>query len=399
MSILGRYIFRQAFGALLLILLSLTGMIWIAVALKQMELMTAQGQGALVFFQMTGLALPSLVAFIAPIALLISVLQVLNRLGTDSELIVMTAGGQPSWRLLYPLMFLGLLVSGMMAYLNHFGAPWANRVLRETIVQVRTDLISQVLQPGRFSSPEANLTIHIRDRRPDGQLLGLLMHDGRDAKQLSTYLAERGRIVKQGDAAYLLMDEGHILRRSGPDQPTEVITFEKYAFDINRLEQKGDSGNVVRPRERTSLELMRPDPDDPLWKTAPGRYISELHDRFAASLYPFAFMLIAVAAVGQTQTTRQNRNSSLVSGFAAAFGLRVLGIAAANTAVIRPSTWWVLYAIPLGGMLLASISIAYNLRPRPQSALGRHVEALGSAVVRGLSRLLPRRGEASRARA
>jgi hypothetical protein len=42
MSILSRYVFRQAAGALLLILLSLTGVVWIAVALRQLELMTTQ---------------------------------------------------------------------------------------------------------------------------------------------------------------------------------------------------------------------------------------------------------------------------------------------------------------------------------------------------------------------
>ena len=51
------------------------------------------------------------------------------------------------------------------------------RALRDLIPQVRTDLISQVLQPGRFSSPEPGLTFHIRDRSLTGDLLGLLVHD------------------------------------------------------------------------------------------------------------------------------------------------------------------------------------------------------------------------------
>ena len=82
-------------------------------------------------------------------------------------------------------------------------------------MQVRTDLMAQVIQPWRFTSPEAKLTVHIRDRAPNGELLGLLMHDARDPKQVVTYLAERGLIIKQGGAAYLRMDKGHIVRASG----------------------------------------------------------------------------------------------------------------------------------------------------------------------------------------
>ncbi len=47
--ILSRYIFWQAAGALILILVSLTTVVWIAVALRQLELMTSQGQDALRF--------------------------------------------------------------------------------------------------------------------------------------------------------------------------------------------------------------------------------------------------------------------------------------------------------------------------------------------------------------
>ena len=49
MGLLSRYVFRQTAGALLLILISLTGVTWIAVALRQLELMTTQGQDVLRF--------------------------------------------------------------------------------------------------------------------------------------------------------------------------------------------------------------------------------------------------------------------------------------------------------------------------------------------------------------
>jgi hypothetical protein len=43
MSILGRYIFRQSIGAVLLILTSLSTITWIGVALRQLDVMTSQG--------------------------------------------------------------------------------------------------------------------------------------------------------------------------------------------------------------------------------------------------------------------------------------------------------------------------------------------------------------------
>ena len=93
MTLFSRYMFRQATNAFLVILLTLTTIVWLATALKQLDLITSQGQGLLLFFKMTMLSLPSLVALIAPNAVLMAALYTLDRMNGDSELIVMTAAG------------------------------------------------------------------------------------------------------------------------------------------------------------------------------------------------------------------------------------------------------------------------------------------------------------------
>ena len=93
MGIFSQYVFRQAGAAFLLILLSLCSIVWIALALRQLNVVTSQGQDTWTLMKMTTLALPNLMAIIAPVAFLIAALHTLNRLNTDSELIVLTASG------------------------------------------------------------------------------------------------------------------------------------------------------------------------------------------------------------------------------------------------------------------------------------------------------------------
>jgi lipopolysaccharide export system permease protein len=393
MRILSRYIFRQTAGALVLILVSLTGVVWIAVALRQLELMTTQGQDVLRFLAMTTLAIPSMMALIAPIALLIASIHVVNRLNSDSELIVMAAGGMPSWLLLRPLGLLALLVGLGIASVNHMAGPWAQQKLRELAVLVRTDLMAQVIQPWRFTSPEARLTVHIRDRAPDGELLGLMMHDGRDPKQVTTYLAERGRIIKQGGTAYLRMEKGHIVRREEKDTSPQIVAFDRYAVDINQLEQRADQVVVVRPRERYTSELLNPDPSDPVYKINPGSYASELHERLASPLYAFAFVLLVLAFMGQAQTTRTSRTQALISAFAVAVFYRVVGIAAANYVVVRPATAPLLYAAPACAAVSAAIMTQWRLYPRRSSRISRAAGALAEQIVAAATALWPRRSE------
>ena len=115
MTIVSRYVFRQAAGSLLLILLSLSGVVWIALALRQLDVVTSQGQDTLVLLAMTALALPNLMAIIAPVALLIAAIHTLNRLNGDSELIVLTAAGATVRWIARPLLALAFLVAAASA--------------------------------------------------------------------------------------------------------------------------------------------------------------------------------------------------------------------------------------------------------------------------------------------
>jgi lipopolysaccharide export system permease protein len=373
--ILSRYVFRQAAGALLLILISLTAVVWIAVALRQLELVTNQGQNALRFLTMTTLAIPALLAVIGPIALLIACLHVLNRLAGDSELIVMTGGGMPTLALLKPLGLLAIIVALGVSVVNHSVGPWSQRLLREYTVLVRTDLIGQVLQPWSFKEPESKLTVHIRDRDAAGNLLGLLFHDARDAKQVSTYLAERAQIIKQGESAYLRMENGHILRRQPTEPAPQIIEFKEYVVDVNQLEQRADAVQPSRPRERYTPELLWPDSNDPVYKSAPTRLTAELHERLSSALYPFAFVVLVVAFVGGVQSTRQNRLQAVIGAFSLAVFARTLGITATNAAAVNPSRIYLMYAVPVGAALIGLIAVYRQAVPRPRTPFQRAMDA------------------------
>ncbi len=394
MTIFSRYVFKQAANAVLLILLSLSGVVWIALALRQLNVVTTQGQDAWTLVAMTTLALPNLMAVIAPFALLIAALHTLSRLNGDSELIVLTAAGATVWTVARPLIMLAFVVSAGVAYVNHVAMPWSLQLLRDYTLQMRTDLLTQVIQPGRFNSPENGLTFHIRERALNGELLGLIMHDTRDPKQAQTYLAENGVIVKQGKQAYLIMTHGHILRRSDPKDPAQIIVFDKYAIDLERLETKATEDNDLRPRERYLADLLNPSPDSPSFKSEPGKFRSEIHERFSNPLYPIAFVLMALAAAGQAQSTRQNRSQRLVYGFALAAACRLAGLALSNLVAVTPKAVPALYGVPIGAGLISLILMATATQPRFSIWLSRRLEPMSEAIAAPFQRLYARAARA-----
>lgn len=365
LDLFGRYVFRQFANAFLIVLLSLTAIVWVAAALRELDLLTSKGQSLLLFLQVTGLSLPNLMSIIAPNALLMAALYTMDRLNGDSELIVISAAGASVWRLAAPLLLLTAIVSVVLTIVTFWLVPASMRSLRSFIIQVRTDLISQVLQPGRFSSPDANLTFHIRDRDADGTLLGLMVHDGRDKSQIMTYFASRGRIVSNANGAFLVMQDGQIHRKLGDQLSSEVqiVEFEQYAFDISQFGPKAEA-DYLKPKERSIGELLNPDPNDPYYQRYPGQYRAELHNRVANVLYPIAFVLLGVVFVGRAQSLRQKRWHGVVLAFAAAVVLRIAGFAATNLNAAKPSAAFLVYALPVGAILIAAVAAHVRMAPR-----------------------------------
>jgi lipopolysaccharide export system permease protein len=326
MGSINRYIFRTTFGAFVVVLVSLTAVIWVTQALRDFDLMTSQGQTILVFVGITGLIVPLLVLVIAPIALVIVVAHVLNKLCSDSEIIVMNAAGMAPWTLFRAFLNVAIVVSLIVAVIGAYFAPKGLRMLREWLTEVRADVVTTVLQPGRFTTLEKGVTIRLRERRPNGELLGIMVDDQRDPKQRVTVFAERGEIVSQGKGSFLVLDHGVAQRQEANQRDPAIVRFDRYAFDLSQF-ASGSQDIKYSIRERYLWELLWPDPKDPMLLEQPGAFRAELHDRLMAPFYPIAFVVIAFAYLGAPRTTRQSRNMSMLGAISAVGGLRLVGFA------------------------------------------------------------------------
>jgi lipopolysaccharide export system permease protein len=381
MNSIDKYIFRTTFGAFALIAASLTVLIWITQALREIDLMTNQGQAILVFIGMTGLLIPVLVLIIAPIALMVAVTYTLNKLNADSEMIVMSASGMSPWRLFVPFILVALVVSLMVAVIGAYLGPKGLRELRNWAAHLRADLVSTIVKPGRFTTIERGLTIHIRERRPSGQLLGILIDDRRDAKEQVTILAERGQILENERGAFLVLESGSVHRRETTQRDPAIVQFERYAFDLSRF-STGADGRTLTARERYLWDLAWPAPDDPLYLVQPGIFRAEMHDRLVAPLYPLAFAVLAYAFLGTPATTRQSRTFALVLTIVAVAGLRFAGFGSTIFAAQRPAAVVFLYVSLVVGFAIGLVAIWRGVHIEPPAAMTNLIANMTARIAR-----------------
>ncbi|HET7383977.1 MAG TPA: LPS export ABC transporter permease LptF [Pseudolabrys sp.] len=338
MGSISRYIFRTTLGAFLVVLISLTAVIWVTQALRDIDIITSQGQTILVFVGITGLIIPLLVLVIAPIALLIAVAHVLNKMSNDSEIIVMNAAGMPPWILFRAFMAAAIVVSLLVAAISAYFAPKGLRMLRDWLTEVRANVVSNIVQPGRFTAIESSVTIHIRERRPNGQLAGIFLDDRRNPNERITVLSEIGELLDNSSGTYLVLQKGVVQKHEvGPHDPAMVV-FDRYAFDLSQF-AGGVQSVKYSIRERYLWQLMFPDPKDQFYIEQPGQFRAELHDRLMAPFYPLAVVVIAYAYLGAPRTTRQSRTLSMLGAIGGVGLLRLIGFA---SSVFGASIPWML---------------------------------------------------------
>lgn len=355
MDSLDRYVFRTSFNSFLVVLISLTAVIWVTQILRQIDLITGQGQTILVFFSITSLIIPGLMLVLAPIALLIAVLYTLSRLNNDSELVVMSAAGISPKRLFRPFLALAAVVSILVLFIGAYLAPRLQRELVQQLTKARADLVANIVRPGTFTTIESGLTFHVREKHSDSEFSGILIDDTRDAKARTTVIAEQGNVLQSKLGTFLVMSDGWVQRRRAVDRDPTLVQFDRYAFDLSPYTIAGRIAYGLR--EKYLWELVNPDPNDKLLKTASGQFRAEMHDRLVAPFYPFAFVLVAFAALCIPRTTRQGGLISIVFVGAGVFALRIFGFFCTAVGQSMPILLYAVYPAVALASALGAVAI------------------------------------------
>jgi lipopolysaccharide export system permease protein len=349
MGSIDRYIFRTTLLSFAIVLISLTGLIWITQALRQIDLMTGQRQTIITFLGVSSLIIPGLVLNIAPIALMGAISHTINKLANDSEIIVMNAAGLSPFRLFRPFLYATAVVAILVAFIAAYLSPEGFRRLKRWEAEITADVLANILQPGRFAQVSENLTMRIRERQPGDVLVGIFVDDRRDPQERVSIIADHGTVQKNESGSFLVLQDGNLERFELGKRDPALVAFDSYAFDMSQFSNHGHDVTLGM-HERYLWELFSP-ADDPLY--TPGQFRAELHDRFVAPIYPFAFALLTFAFLGAPRTTRQSRNFSMGGSILAMFGLRMAGFACSVMAASSPLAPLVQYL-----MLAAAIGVS-----------------------------------------
>jgi len=310
-----RYIFVQLIGPFLIVLMSLTGVVWLTQSLRFIDLIVNKGLSISLFLTLTVLLLPSVLGIILPIALFAAVVYTYHRLTSDSEIVVLRASGLSSLRLSGPAVAMAVIVTGVMFAVNLYFMPAGFRLFKDMQYEIRHSVASVLLQEGVFNTPIDGLTVFVRDRDPGGELSGIMVHDSRDPIEPSTVMAESGRLVRTPDGPRFVLMNGSRQQIDAEDGQLSMLYFDSYAFDFG-VDSEFSPARFREAKERFLPELLWP--VDAVEERHRREFVAEAHRRVVSPLFAIVTALIGAASLLVGEFNRRGQVGRILLGVGAA---------------------------------------------------------------------------------
>jgi len=305
--------------------------------------------------------LPTVVVFTLPPAILAGTVVGFGRMGSDSEVVAMRAAGAGTWRMVWPVLALGMLATGGAFYLNLKEAPRAQQMLLRVGVQAALYKLDSPVIPRSFTTEIPGAVIYVRDGdKAEGKWGRVFIY--RLEKDLTTRLvtARSGRLDSSADKSELVLEDA-----VETDLPPEA-TAQGKPYIVQRFSQLRIQFPTGRGDLMARLQKQKPTPDQmqvtdlvSFLAASSGKERREaetiLHKRITFSVAPLCFALFGVALA-----LRVRRGSR---GFGVLLSIGVLIL---------------YYMVTLGGDQLARVG---TLSPLVGTWLGTALLLLTSAVL------------------
>lgn len=300
-KLIERYVLGAMLPYLLLALLLLTASLMGQQASRFGELLVGAGVPVALVWEILAAIIPGVLSFTLPMAMLAGAIIGFSRMGSDSELVAMRAAGIGTWRLLWPCLLLGALLSAATLFINFNLLPDAARTLRRAGLRAALHKLNSPIEPRSFNAEIPGYVVYVRDGdKAQGQWERVFIYskDAEGATHLVT--ARSGRIDSSAEQSELVLYDAVATRLPAAAQGAgEYVT--------ERLAQFRIVFNTGRQAVLDKLRRDEAEPDEMGWRelkqyaaanmgTAAGRDASILmHKRLALSVSPLVFALLGAA--------------------------------------------------------------------------------------------------------
>ncbi len=336
------YVIKEITSSFLFISIILTSIAWLSQALRYLELFTSENILASDYLFYILLLIPKIINLTIPISFFIAVIFTLNRMRSDSELIIFWSAGKSNRNILIsPILLIASFLFIIVLLLNIQIIPKTSLELRNKITEIRSSGVNyNILKEKKFINPVNNLTIFIQEI-DENNFSGLMIQDNKDQLKPITYISEDGEFRKVDSKSFLVLYNGFMQIYNSRINEISEIQFESYELDLTPYHQ--ESIKDIYPEERSTNELIK---RVSLNEFSPEEF-GVLHNRFIAPIYIFIFGFLPLLTFKMVRRPDSKWTIPLVVISVAALCIKFFEITLASLLLGNNSLLFISYMSPI----------------------------------------------------
>ena len=361
MSKFNIYIIKEILINFFLLVTLLTGILWLGQGLRHIDLLTSDNISFISYLSYIVMLIPKIMSLTIPISLFLTVMICLNRIRTDSELVILWASGESNVSiLLKPVLFISISIFFIYLLITISIIPYSLNEIRQKIIEIRSSGInSSILLERKFISPTEKLTIFIQ-KRNGNEIDNLLIHDLKNINKPQTYIAQKGEFISDGNTRLLRLFNGNIQIFDKSNLRISEIEFETYDLDLAPYSK-------VESSHRYSDELFTKEIFNNLKGKSLGKLnnyereqFAEINNRIISPLYLICLSILPLLVLNYLRSP--NANSVLPISIISLIALliKIVEITLANLLIENNYLVYVNYLIPLSILFLLLTLINFD---------------------------------------
>jgi len=174
-------------------------------------------------------SVPDIIFYTLPLSFIAALTNVLIKLSTDTELIVLYALGLKASKILNSLILISVLFSILLLVISFLAMPMSKQLYKSFKEEKKAEAKLNIV-PGKLGQKFGEYYIYVKEKKDDETFINLVIYNRTDMNNEQFFAAKRGQLNKHNGRTSLLLHNGYGYTYSSENlQQAKYQTLE--AFD------------------------------------------------------------------------------------------------------------------------------------------------------------------------
>jgi lipopolysaccharide export system permease protein len=255
-----KLIFRKflldSFLSFLILLFSLSVIVWVIQAVNYLDFVSEDGHGFKVYFLYTLFNFPKIFSKLFLISLFISLFYIILRYENENELSIYWSVGISKINFINKVVIFSILLLILKFSFTSYLSPASQNLGKSFIRMSNIDFFPSLIKEKKFIDTLSNLTIYIDEQSIDKKKFKniLIKDQDQDTNEYQIIVASEGEIITNNNINYLILKIGEIFS-SNNNKDFTSFKFDNFEFNLSKFGSK--TTMIPKIQENKSSNIIK----------------------------------------------------------------------------------------------------------------------------------------------